>query len=278
MIGYSIFSHSILTANSNDPLLAAIVGFFAGLVFFYKGFKELLLKRVIENTPTSKIRSMAMGLVEIVGKAKPRKTIISPISKKECTYYQWKIEKYARNKNSGRWVKIGGGESYEPFYIEDNTGKAIVFPIGADFKLKTDMQIKCNSYGIKPEWAMLFDSKGIKYRGFFGSNRLRITEIYVLPDDVLYILGTAHFWKSKKKDTFMMNTEKKEVMERLYEMDSKCHASLRKGKNSKYYLISDSSEKELISRMSWQVPLMLFGGPLLSVAMLIYILYRFHSL
>jgi len=46
-----------------------IVLFFLGLFISYIGFVKLRQKRQIENTPTSKIRSLAVGMVEIYGKA-----------------------------------------------------------------------------------------------------------------------------------------------------------------------------------------------------------------
>ena len=46
----------------------AIIGFFGGIYFFIKGFIWLKQKRLIENIPTSTVRSLAMGMAEIYGK------------------------------------------------------------------------------------------------------------------------------------------------------------------------------------------------------------------
>ena len=54
-------------------LIYSAIGFVAGLVFFLKGFGWLKRKRLIENIPTSTIRSLAMGLVEIYGAVVPAK-------------------------------------------------------------------------------------------------------------------------------------------------------------------------------------------------------------
>ena len=45
------------------------LGALAGVYWFLKGFSLLRQKRLILNTPTSKIRSASMGLVEISGQA-----------------------------------------------------------------------------------------------------------------------------------------------------------------------------------------------------------------
>ena len=43
--------------------------------------------RLLENTPTSKIRSIAMGFVEIKGKSLfAKKTLKTPLLDKECAY------------------------------------------------------------------------------------------------------------------------------------------------------------------------------------------------
>ena len=41
----------------------------AGPVLFWRGFRDLRTQRLIQNTPTARIRSMPMGLVEINGEA-----------------------------------------------------------------------------------------------------------------------------------------------------------------------------------------------------------------
>jgi len=51
-----------------------------GLVSFFFAFKILLYYRLINDTPTSKIRSMAMGFVEVKGKVKTKEILKSPFS------------------------------------------------------------------------------------------------------------------------------------------------------------------------------------------------------
>ena len=47
----------------------AFLGFLCGFGVFFQGFNRLREKRLVQNTPTSTVRGMAMGLVELVGKA-----------------------------------------------------------------------------------------------------------------------------------------------------------------------------------------------------------------
>jgi len=54
--------------NEGDLVVGAAVGAVMGVVWFFRGFKELKIKRTIQNIPTSKIKTGAVGTdVEIKG-------------------------------------------------------------------------------------------------------------------------------------------------------------------------------------------------------------------
>ena len=72
-------------ATTEDYLMAAAFTLIGGFVFFL-GFYKWRKLRVIRDTPSSKIRSMAMGVVEIHGSVEADKLIQSPFSKTECVY------------------------------------------------------------------------------------------------------------------------------------------------------------------------------------------------
>ncbi len=65
----------------------AIPAFIAILALWY-GFYLLRMKRSIENTPTSKIRSVAMGMVEVKGKAIRKHALVSPMTQTSCVFYR----------------------------------------------------------------------------------------------------------------------------------------------------------------------------------------------
>src|SRR3989338_8561907 len=108
-------------SNSEGKVFGySIMGFFAGIYLFYKGLKAVRLKHLIENMPTSKIRSVAMGLVEIYGEVIPieGKLLKSPLTNTSCVYYKYTVE--VRGKH---WNVIKKGKCTAPFYLKDETGK-----------------------------------------------------------------------------------------------------------------------------------------------------------
>ena len=68
------------------------MGFGAGLYYFYKGFRTFREYRVLMDTPEIPIRSVAMGLVEIHGKATGIPPIPSPVTQTPCFFYKVDIE------------------------------------------------------------------------------------------------------------------------------------------------------------------------------------------
>src|ERR1700686_5705425 len=70
--------------SKDDGSIIAAIGAFAGVYLFYRGFRLLQRKRLILNTPASRIRSASMGLVEINGLATGPYLINSPLKQTNC--------------------------------------------------------------------------------------------------------------------------------------------------------------------------------------------------
>jgi hypothetical protein len=131
---------SLLLATNGKELLWPIVGAGLGVYLFYRGFRTLQRKRLIENTPTSKIRSASLGLVEISGLATGPYTMPAPITAIPCYYahtvgWQWKQQ----GKNR-QWVKFADESRHVPFYLDDNTGRMLIDPQGAEMEIHCDFK------------------------------------------------------------------------------------------------------------------------------------------
>src|SRR6185437_10711017 len=71
-----------------------IIGFLliGGPGFVFSGLRSLNEKRLIENMPRSKVRSAAMGLVEMYGIAIAKSPQIAPISGLPCCWWHYRVE------------------------------------------------------------------------------------------------------------------------------------------------------------------------------------------
>jgi len=237
---------------------AAVLG---GGVLLAVGFHKLRRYRLVADTPTSKVRSIAMGLVEINGRARAIELLVTPFSDTECVWYRYEIKEYrqhtsrdskGRTRTSHRWETIRTGSRATPFFCEDDTAKVWVDPDGADFmisqrrifyqhekflgsitrifealrnwdKTKTDLLDR-------EGWELeeMPEDQFISFGAQVGDRKYY--EYFVRPDDTLYVLGTA-----AGRD------------------GAPGGICIERGENEKTYVISDSSEKELLSKMRIRV-------------------------
>lgn len=100
---------------------------------FWGGFYYLRLKRHLENLPTSKARSVALGMVEVHGRARRKYAVVSPMTQQPCVFYR--LRKLRRNHENQVWEEVSTTDCGPiPFAIEDDTGRLTVDPRGAVLK------------------------------------------------------------------------------------------------------------------------------------------------
>jgi hypothetical protein len=105
-----------------------------GAVLFVIGFVRLKHARLLEDMPTSRIRSAAQGYCEFHGHARqlPGPPIVSPLSSERCCWWEFEIEQLQKDdKGRSRWVSIEKKTSDELFLLDDGTGQCVVDPVGA---------------------------------------------------------------------------------------------------------------------------------------------------
>jgi len=122
-------------SNDHDPFIYAVIGFGGGLYYFYKGFRTYREYRVVEDTPEMPIRSIAMGLVRVHGKAQGEDLVSSPVSHTPCFFYKVDIEKWHQDKDGGHWSNYRTDADGVKFYLQDPSGKVLTDAHGAECDL-----------------------------------------------------------------------------------------------------------------------------------------------
>jgi E3 ubiquitin ligase len=149
-------------------LAAATAG---GFLIRY-GFRQLRKKNLIENIPSSPIRSVAMGLAEIKGHSPSAATMTAPLSGKSCHYFRYRVEEERNRGKSREWVTVDQGASNAPFFVEDPTARILVNPERADILLARDYE------------------RIDRGEGWFAKRR-RYREWRIDPADFVYVIGTV---------------------------------------------------------------------------------------
>jgi len=123
--------------------IVAAVGLLLGLYWFFKGFFIFRRYRLVADTPLIPIRSMAMGLVQIRGKAVGENTLVSPVGRTPCFFYQVNIERWGGNSSgSGGWSPYLTDAGWARFYLEDQTGKVLIDPRDAKCDMEQTAQVQ----------------------------------------------------------------------------------------------------------------------------------------
>ncbi len=224
--------------------------FIVGLYLLYQGLHYHKLRRVVEDIPTSKVRSIAIGLVEVFGKVKPAQQVLqAPLSGAKCVFYGYKIELYYGRKNY-EWRVVDHIVKTTPFYLEDNTGKVLVDPTDANIEVTFEQQIDTKE-----------DKMPAAIKSFLAANkpdilreietkkeRYRFTEQLIPIDTQLYVLGSANTNPEAKQSTV--------GVERL---------KISKGKDEKLFYLSSLHQDNLQSVFTFKGIACLVVGILMCV-------------
>lgn len=152
------------------------------------GLDCLRQKRLIEDTPTSKVRSAAMGLVELSGQAVPRTMLKAPCTGRECCWWYCRVQEYKRSGKNSRWVTVKELGSPELFYLRDSTGRVLVDPQGAEL-IVPETVIPLDS-GTRAQLEPAFAAWGLSSSSWFGfDKKMRVQEQAIIPAAELYVLG-----------------------------------------------------------------------------------------
>jgi hypothetical protein len=192
-ICFASFDALIYLASSDAFwLVPGAAGVVAGTMMFFRGLKMLQYKRLILNTPFSKIHSASIGLVEVTGMPVGPKTLAAPATGDDCFYYhvrawQWEL---SGNEN-GQWKLKLDESSYVPFFLEDSTGRVLVNAQDARMDVHTNFSDEI--------YVMTFAQKDlipgnirnfVVMRGLIPHDKIKIEERVIKRGYPLFVFGT----------------------------------------------------------------------------------------
>jgi hypothetical protein len=148
-------------------------------------------KRLILNTPTSKVRSAAMGLVEVNGLAVGPYVMNAPITGLPCYYHRSIAWQWKQSGKSKSWQKVADESQHLLFFVDDNTGRVLVNPQGAEMDIHRDFH---------EEFSTSFFSSGLDVptnvstflmrHGISTDKKIKVEEYCIKPKNALFIVGT----------------------------------------------------------------------------------------
>jgi len=281
-----------------ELLAVLVVGFLLGLYLVYDGFDTWQLARLIKDTPTANVRSMAVGRTELEGVIRKHDTTIQPpYTDEECVYVSWKAERRERYTDDDgntryRWETVADGTEAVRFDLEDETGRVLVrADEGAEFDVFNDDNETRATYGrgeLPPQEVTAFirqvrrrreadDPDADDDEGLFDSaiemvtdlagggdplsdtsNRRRYTQTVVPIDSNAYVFGSA-----EPRESAHVDAGQEDLLE------------VRRDPETGEFLIADAEEGRVQKRYSRAGPAKTIIGLLLS-AVTLYLVLRWY--
>ena len=149
-------------------------------------FRWLHIARMLEDTPTSRIRSAAQGYVELAGRGGPLAGArnLAPLTQRPCIWWRYRIQRRTGSAGNGKqrakWQTVNSGRSEQPFLLDDGTGECIVQPAGAEVLTSENT----TWYGDTP-WPTETPGR----RPFFGEPEYRYYEERIYEHEQVHVLG-----------------------------------------------------------------------------------------
>jgi len=188
------FIHLICAAFRSGGFWFVVVagaGAILGIYLFWSGFRKLRFKRMILNTPLSRIRSASIGLVEVNGTPVGPKVLTAPVTGDPCFYYRVQAWQWTQSGDEHAWKPVLDESLYVPFFLEDSTGQVLVDPQGADMDVHRSFVDEVESSVFRqPELVPPLLRDFLVKRGLIPYDKIKIEE-HILPQDFpLFIFGT----------------------------------------------------------------------------------------
>ena len=251
-----------------------------GPVLFLHGFRDLRIRRLIRDTPTARIRSMAMGLVELNGTVAPRSSLAGPFSGRPCAHWEVDIS-VPRDRGRG-WQVVHRNRSGNPFYLRDETGVALVYPQGSDCRINHGVSEVTGGLGVPECYSRYMEEQGLRMRRLWQVGSMRFRERLLEEGQQVYLLGRA---EPRAQSVAVSGDELQSTgtdggpvapamrAERLAGLDHEVAAVVRRGERDPVFLISQQSEREIAFTLGWKATAELVAGPAMTMLGVGYWLY-----
>jgi hypothetical protein len=171
-----------------SPIFLFPAGFIVGGWLFRSGLTGYRDAIAIANTPTSRVASAAIGLVELEGLAKTAQPSPAAVSGRPSVFWDVAVETYSRSRDSGGWHQMAArhGGTIDLLHLEDQTGRVPVWLKDAHLLL-TEESWEAGKNDMPARGVALLDELGFPWG---SGNRLRVRETRLEVDAPVYVIGT----------------------------------------------------------------------------------------
>jgi hypothetical protein len=191
LIAFADIAAWMVTSRDEGRIVVwAMIGAAVGVYLFFRGFRMLQFKRLVLNTPLSKVRSASMGLVELSGMAIGPQTIPAGITGDPCYYYRATAWELRQSGNSREWKQVASESLFVPFFLQDDTGRMLVNAQGADMDVHRNFKDEFGGSFFSSTDMPMGSVQDFMQRYGIAGRHVRLEEYCIKPEYPLFVLGT----------------------------------------------------------------------------------------
>ena len=272
-VAYDLESWLMIMEDPRPPLFATIA-IILGPLLFLRSFRDLRTQRLVRNTRSAHIHSMAMGFGEISGEIVPRSTLPAPFSGRPCAY--WEVEISTPSRRTLLTV-LHRNASGHPFFLRDETGTVMVMPHGAATRINAAIDTECPAPPLPEPYARYMSGENLDFRDLWP---LRFRERILEEGQRVFVFGTAipreHAYTIAEGVELAATGTEDAATRRLHQLTDEAVAVMRVGAGEPTLIISEQSECDLARALGRSFFGGLAAGPALTLLGLAYWLYAFY--
>ena len=189
----------------DSPIIVVIFfSVFALIIFLWYYFNEKqVIKRTLSKLPFRSVTNIRTNeFTKLYGKALHVKDpLVAPYSRRQCIFYQIKIQQRVSTGKSTRWKTLVEEEHMQEFFLENNGDMVIVKPTKHPknyrcFLVKDQKQNSGTFNPASPKFEEVLNRYNIDSTNWFGFNKkLRYEEGIIEIGEYITVAGIAK-WKS----------------------------------------------------------------------------------
>ncbi|MCY2945713.1 MAG: LemA family protein [Planctomycetota bacterium] len=209
--------------------------------------RSLKQRRLLEDLPTSKVKGVFIGLVEVKGTAESEDPLESYLAEEQCVGFDWSVDEHwsrtvtetytdsegksqTRTKTESGWTQVAGGSDLQTFYLRDDTGALRINPKGAKLEMTSVFDQTCGI--LDPLYYDMGPAHAVANSNF----RRRFYETAIVLHAPLFIVGQAR--------------ERQDIVA----------PEIAEDENAPLFLISTRSEEQVLRARGWSLFAWAFFG------------------
>lgn len=253
--------------DPGDTLKLSLGATVIGVLCLAGAYLELKKRQLIRDTPTSPVRSLAVGDVEVKGRARPvEDPPLSPLSHKEACVFVFEVEEEHEGDKGSDWHTVLQLRKGIPFEVDDGTGRVLVDAEDADLDMERERRVHVDAGELPPEavrtWAEESDRFDVSDADG-NEGLIEAVDDTLSADDASQHLAETSLHDRRYTETVLAVDEETYVLggaeprEGVSSAENAEHLVIRRHEGTGQFILSDRSEAELVGQTFTSVAVLL---------------------